>query len=54
MPPTTFNTALPSAYLVRFASHLMARFADVLQHMRGRDNDGTVQTVIHQPSARAR
>ena len=49
MRQTTFSTAPPSTYLVRFASDLKARFADVLQHMRRWSTDGTVQMVISQP-----
>ena len=44
MRPTTFNAALPSAYLVRLASDLKARFFDVLQHMRRWGTEGTVSS----------
>ena len=44
MRPTTFNAALPSAYLVRLASDLKARFSDVLQHMRRWGTEGTVSS----------
>ena len=44
MRPTTFNAALPSAYLVRLASDLKARFSDVLQHMKRWGTEGTVSS----------